>query len=104
MLLSIEQLWIVHPDVMALYPDSNTLVIDEGYTIKSSDVISLREPCTIVVKVENNILLPLHYEVMNLVNYVPYSQQYFRRLKLFFQTIRDKISTNAHQYFKIKFS
>ena len=63
-LLSINQMWVVHPEVVVLNPDETAFVLHEEKIISINRVISVVEPPLTIMEVHNYRLSALDFQVM----------------------------------------
>ena len=63
LLITIEQLWIRYPDVIAPYIDDAALIMDQECVISISSIIELIPPPAIILTIDNYRLHPIEATV-----------------------------------------
>ena len=66
-LITIEQLWYRHPNVIAPYTDDTAFIIDEECTISVSSILEVVSPPDVILTILQFRLYPLEASVCNIM-------------------------------------
>ena len=67
-LITIQQLWYKYPDVIALHPDPDAVIIDQECPIPCSSIVDKLTTPKVILKISQNRLLPMHGQVCSYGN------------------------------------